>query len=191
MPSDSYDFAIMGCYFLNASYKKPKKQQVAERLCYADLNECYKLQERFTTSGVNNMATTKRELFDAAEYSAKMDAMVEKLRLQKPGEAVGLVGKTDVLMSKREDLKKLIVDGYTIAQIVEAMKNDVFGILPKTITEILGNKTKKPRVTKKVVDASKTTQATPTRHEAATKPANKKQVGDAGSISVTEDSKDL
>lgn len=101
------------------------------------------------------MATTKRELFDAVEYSSKMDAMFAKLRLQKPGEAVGLVGKTEVLMSKRSELKKLLDDGYTIAQIVEAMKNDVFGILPKTITEILGNKTKKPRVTKKIVAAGK------------------------------------
>ena len=137
------------------------------------------------------MATTKRELFDAAEYSAKMDAMFEKLRLQKPGEVVGLVGKTDVLISKREELKKLLDDGYTIAQIVDAMKKDVFGILPKTITEILGNKTKKPRVTKKVADASKTAQATPAAPKATMEQANKKKVGDAGTISVAEDSKDL
>ena len=130
------------------------------------------------------MATTKRELFDAAEYSAKMDAMFEKIRLQKPGEAVGLVGKTDVLMSKRAELKKLLDDGYTISQIVEAMKNDVFGILPKTITEIIGNKTKKPRVTKKVVDAVKPPKVVATKSSAV---VNEKSTSDNSKITVKKD----
>lgn len=131
---------------------------------------------------------TKRELYEATEYIEKMDLMIAKLRTTKPGELTGKVGKNDILNMRRDALQQLVKDGYTVNQISEAMKNDVFGILPKTITEIVGNKIKKTRVVKKSVDASKTT---PTAPKAATKPANKKQVGDTGSISVTEDSQDL
>lgn len=133
-------------------------------------------------------ATAKRELFDAAEYDAKMTAMIEKLRTQKPGQLVGMVGKKDVLTPHRAELKKLFDEGYTLLQIAEAMKNDVFSILPKTLTEVIQNKTKKARVTKKAGDAVKTTEAT-TVVEA--EQGKKKQSGDAGSISVTEDSTDL
>nr|WP_181375053.1 hypothetical protein [Polaromonas sp. W10N]AWD72318.1 hypothetical protein pW10NP1_p011 [Polaromonas sp. W10N] len=106
------------------------------------------------------MATTKRELFDAAEFDANMEKMLEKIRQQKPGVVVGLLGKKELLKSKRAELQKLMDDGYTISQIVDAMKNDVFSILPKTITEVLAKETKKPRVVKKVVDAVKTTPGT-------------------------------
>lgn len=105
------------------------------------------------------MVTKKRELFDAGEFDQKMSTMIEKLRRQKPGQAVGLVGKNDVLKARRVELQKLIDDGYTVAQIVEAMKNDVFDVLPKTITEVLNNKAKK--TTKQVL------------RRAATKPENK------------------
>lgn len=131
---------------------------------------------------------TKRELYEASEYIEKMDLMIAKLRTKKPGELAGKVGKNEILNMRREALQKLIKDGYTVSQIAEAMKDDVFSILPKTITEIVGNKTKKPRIAKKSDDTIKTTPAAP---KAATKQATKKQVGDIGSISVTEDSKDL
>lgn len=131
---------------------------------------------------------TKRELYEASEYIEKMDLMIAKLRTKKPGELAGKVGKNEILNMRREALQKLIKDGYTVSQIAETMKDDVFSILPKTITEIVGNKTKKPRITKKSDDTIKTTPAAP---KAATKQATKKQVGDIGSISVTEDSKDL
>ena len=136
------------------------------------------------------MATTqgKRELFEASEYIEKMDFMIAKLRTKKPGELSGKVGKNEIINMRRKALQELIKDGYTVNQIAEAMKDDVFGILPKTITEIISNKTKKPRVTKKLGDAIKTKS---TASKAATEPVNKKQIGDAGSISVTEDSKDL
>lgn len=136
-------------------------------------------------------ATAKRELFDAAEYDAKMTAMIEKLRTQKPGKLVGMVGKKDVLTPHRAELKKLFDEGYTLLQIAEAMKNDVFSILPKTLTEVIQNKTKKARVTKKAGDAVKTTPATEATTVVEAEQGKKKQAGDAGSISVTEDSKDL
>lgn len=134
------------------------------------------------------MATTqtKRELFDASEYIEKMDLMIEKLRTKKPGELAGKVGKNEILTMRREALQQLLKDGYTINQISEAMKDDVFSILPKTITEIVNDKNKNKRAVKKVVNAvQKQEKVTITRKE------NKAEIGDAGSISVTEDSKDL
>ena len=141
------------------------------------------------------MATGKRELFDAAQYDAKMTAMIEKLRTQKPGQLVGMIGKKDVLTPHRAELKKLFDDGYTLLQIAEAMKNDVFSILPKTLTEVIQNKTKKARSAKKVVEAIKT----PATPESEVKPAVKEQTRqrkqlsspDAGGITITEDTKDL
>ena len=133
-------------------------------------------------------AQAKRELFEASEYIEKMDLMIAKLRTKKPGELAGKVGKNEILTMRREALQKLIKDGYTVNQIAEAMKDDVFGILPKTITEIVGNKTKKPRAVK---TSSNTIKTTPTSPKETAERVNKKQVGNAGSILVTEDSKDL
>ena len=134
------------------------------------------------------MATTqtKRELFDASEYIEKMDLMIEKLRTKKPGELAGKGGKNEILTMRREALQQLVKDGYTINQISEAMKDDVFSILPKTITEIVNDKNNNKRAVKKVMNAvQKPEKVTITRKE------NKAEISDAGSISVTEDSKDL
>ena len=86
------------------------------------------------------MATKKRELFDAAEYVKRMDLMIAKLRTKTPGEAVGKVGKNEILTMRREALQQLVKDGYSVNQISEAMKEDVFSILPKTITEMVKQK---------------------------------------------------
>ena len=86
------------------------------------------------------MATKKRELFDAAEYVKRMDLMIAKLRTKTPGEAVGKVGKNEILTMRREALQELVKDGYSVNQIAEAMKEDVFSILPKTITEMVKQK---------------------------------------------------
>lgn len=142
----------------------------------------------------NDMATAKkRELFDAKEYAKKIDLMIANLRTKKPGEVAGNVGKNEILAMRREALQQLVKDGYTVNQIAEAMKDDVFSILPKTITEIIGNKNKKPRTIRKLsstsifdTETSKNQSATQ-KHTKNSKPI----VGDAGSISVTEDSKDL
>ena len=142
-------------------------------------------------------AQTKRELFEAEEYVKKMDLMIAKLRTKKPGELAGKVGKNEILTMRREALQQLLKDGYTINQIAEAIKDDVFSILPKTITEIVSNKNKKPRASKKVVDAvQKREKVTPTVeknqvNKTQTSKEKKPGIGDAGSISVTADSKDL
>ena len=100
------------------------------------------------------MATKKRELFDAAEYVKRMDLMIAKLRTKTPGEAVGNVGKHEILTMRREALQQLLKDGYSVNQMAEAMKEDVFSILPKTITEMV-----KPKVmeTETVTTTGKTT----------------------------------
>ncbi len=145
------------------------------------------------------MATQKkRELFDAAEYAQKMDAMIANLRTRTPGEPVGKVGKNDILAMRREALQKLLADGYTVNQIAEAMKDDVFSILPKTITEIVNSN--KPKVAAKKPRksfAAKESAASTGRYADAAKKQGtqaataKTKVGDVGSISVTEDSQDL
>ena len=98
------------------------------------------------------MATKKRELFDAAEYVKRMDLMIAKLRTKTPGEAVGKVGKNEILTMRREALQQLVKDGYSVNQIAEAMKEDVFSILPKTITEMV-----KPKLTATDTTTRKTT----------------------------------
>ena len=145
------------------------------------------------------MATQKkRELFDAEEYAQKMDEMIANLRKRTPGEPVGKVGKNDILAMRREALQKLIEDGYTVNQIAAAIQDDVFKILPKTITEIVNSN--KPKVAAKKPRksfAAKESAASTGRDADAAKKQEKQEatakttVGDVGSISVTEDSEDL
>ncbi len=82
------------------------------------------------------MSAMKR--YEIAEYVMKTRAALNRLReAQRPGEQGGAGTKTDVLRAVREDLNGLLNDGYTVQQIAEALRNDVFGILPKTITTIV------------------------------------------------------
>ena len=142
------------------------------------------------------MATKKRELFDAAEYVKRMDLMIAKLRTKTPGEAVGKVGKNEILTMRREALQQLVKDGYSVNQIAEAMKEDVFSILPKTITEMV-----KPKLTATDTTTRKTTRkamvtatvgATTTEHNK--KPAAVAGAPAAGSkatFEVKPDTRDL
>lgn len=128
------------------------------------------------------MATrSKRELFDAAEYAQKIDTMIVNLRTKKPGEAVGKVGKNEILAMRREALQQLIKDGYTVNQIAEAIKEDVFSILPKTITEIVNPKTIAETVQpEKQKEVSRTKKATVEATGAATVAPTNKQPAVAG-----------
>ena len=145
------------------------------------------------------MATQKkRELFDAAEYAQKMDEMIANLRTRTPGEPVGKVGKNDILSMRREALQKLLADGYTVNQIAAAIQDDVFKILPKTITEIVNSNkpkvaAKKPRKSFAAKEsAASTGRDTDAAKKQGTQAATAKTtVGGVGSISVTEDSQDL
>jgi hypothetical protein len=88
--------------------------------------------------------TKIQRVFDIEEYANKARTALEKLKqTQQPGEKSGKGGKADVLQAVKSEIKSLMSEGYTAKQIAEAFKDDVFGILPKTITEIAGEKTKK------------------------------------------------
>ena len=104
------------------------------------------------------LKSTKRELYDAEEYKNKMQTMIEKLRSKRPGSVSGMVGKNEVLTMYKKEIQNLVDDGYTIRQITEAMKADVFGILPKSITQVLTAKAKKK--TAKAVAVAKPKAAT-------------------------------
>lgn len=136
------------------------------------------------------MATKKRELFDAAEYVKRMDLMITKLRTKTPGEAVGKVGKNEIITMRREALQKLVKDGYTVNQIAEAIKEDVFSILPKTITEIV-----KPKAESKIeVKATRTSTVGAKKNQQNKKPAAVSGAPEAGSkatFEVKPDRKDL
>ena len=76
--------------------------------------------------------------YEMTEYVMKTRAALKRLReAQRPGEQGGAGTKTDVLRVVREELSGLLNEGYTVQQIAEALRNDVFGILPKTITLIV------------------------------------------------------
>ena len=145
------------------------------------------------------MATQKkRELFDAAEYAQKMDEMIANLRTRTPGEPVGKVGKNDILSMRREALQKLLADGYTVNQIAAAIQDDVFKILPKTITEIVNSNkpkvaAKKPRKSFAAKESAASTgrDADAAKKQGTQEATAKTTVGGVGSISVTEDSEDL
>jgi hypothetical protein len=86
----------------------------------------------------------QQRLFDVDEYSKKAKLALEKLeKTQQPGVQTGKVGKADILKTVKDEITSLLKKGYTAKQIADAFKDDVFGILPKTITEIAGEKPKK------------------------------------------------
>ena len=77
--------------------------------------------------------------FDIQETAEKAKRALDKLQAQqKPGERTGKGSKTDVIKAVKQELKEMLQKGYTSQQIADAFRNDVFQILPKTITEIVG-----------------------------------------------------
>lgn len=86
------------------------------------------------------MEANKQRTFDIEEYKAKIIAALEKLQAtQKPGEGSGKGGKADVLRAAVKEIKAVLAKGYTPKQVAAAIQSDVFGILPKTITEIIAS----------------------------------------------------
>jgi len=84
----------------------------------------------------NNVKQTR--LFDIQTESARIAQALQDLKVkEKPGEASGMGTKTVILMQQEAAIKELHEAGYTVNQIAKAMSNDVFGILPKSITQLL------------------------------------------------------
>ena len=86
------------------------------------------------------MAT--RELYDLDNYKSKALEAITKLKSQPVQKKRGPVGKVDVLNEVRTEILELVDAGYSIKAICDAFANDVFKILPKTITESIKNERK-------------------------------------------------
>ncbi|ABM40232.1 hypothetical protein [Polaromonas naphthalenivorans] len=98
--------------------------------------------------------------YDIAEYAAKGgDAIDRMMATQQAGKLVK-GSKHDVCVAMREKLKVALEAGFTVQQIAEALKDgDVFGILPKTILEIVKGD-KKPVVRRKAKGTTETKKTT-------------------------------
>ena len=102
---------------------------------------------------------------------------------EKPGEASGMGTKTVILIQQEAAIKELYEAGYTVQQIAKAMSNDVFGILPKSITQLLNKhatsrKNKPKRVTQPAADKAAATPIVAT----ANAPIKSKQVTQIGDV---------
>ncbi len=86
-------------------------------------------------------------LFAMSEYSKKVLESLKKLEeTQSPGEQSGKGNKTAVIESVKPQIQEMIKKGYTIKQIADALSSDVFGILPKTITQLIGTKSSSKKI---------------------------------------------
>lgn len=132
------------------------------------------------------MTKTVRK-FDIAEYSQKgIDAISKLMATKQPGhKTVG--SKHDVVMAIREKIKAAHDAGYTVQQIAEAFKDgDVFGILPKTITEVL----KGDKKTAAVKKPRRTTQVTGSTTTRPTSPQQSGNGGNLGTFQIKPDTPD-
>ena len=123
-------------------------------------------------------------MFDIQTESARIAQALANLKAtEKPGEASGMGTKTVILMQQEAAIKELYEAGYTVQQIAKAMSNDVFGILPKTITQLLNKhatirKNKPKRAAQPAADkATSTPVALP-----ANIPARSKKVTEIGDV---------
>ena len=91
--------------------------------------------------------------FDVPSTTDRARKALNALReRQKPGERTGKGSKTDVIRALKSEIQALLREGYTTQQVSEALRQDVFSILPKTITQVVGplpKKSKKPPTERK------------------------------------------
>lgn len=98
------------------------------------------------------MATKQQRSFDIEEYANKIRAALKRLEKdQKPGQQSGTGSKTEVLQEAKDDIVVMLKKGFTAKQIADAMKDDVFSILPKTITELVGSKAPNKQATRRAM----------------------------------------
>lgn len=113
----------------------------AEQTAYRHTNEMH------NRKGIH-MAKEQRT-YNVTEYAEKARVALAKLLTEQVAGQVTSGGKTDVLNAVRTELKELMDKGYTTQQIADALKDDVFGILPKSITfAVKGKKHTVKRVVK-------------------------------------------
>lgn len=119
-------------------------------------------------------------LFDIQKESARIAQALAELKANgKPGEASGMGTKTVILMQQEAAIKELHESGYTVQQIAKAMSNDVFGILPKSITQLLNRHAKSRKKQPKRI--AQPVAATPVA-ATANAPIKSKQVTQIGDV---------
>jgi hypothetical protein len=138
------------------------------------------------------MATNAKRSFIVSEYVSKANNAINRLKTtQQPGQCNGTGSKNDVLLAVRGELQALLADGYTSRQIAEAFSVDVFSILPKTITQLVGNKRRTARAKRAAPAAEQTPQQPSAKAATTTQPAAKPLAVTPGAFNVTPDSEDL
>ena len=126
----------------------------------------------------------KTRLFDIQKESERIAQALANLKAsEKPGEASGMGTKTVILIQQEAAIKELHEAGYTVQQIAKAMSNDVFGILPKSITQLLNkHATSRKKQPKRVTQpAAEKTASTPVADH-ANAPIKSKQVTQIGDV---------
>ncbi len=81
-----------------------------------------------------------------SEILDSLKSGLEKLKKEKkPGAAAGMMSKMELLGALKDEIKALIDDGYTPAQIADALTiGDHFSIIPKSVTQMLNKGTRRP-----------------------------------------------
>lgn len=136
------------------------------------------------------MSANTYEIQTAMERARNAFAHLRKT--QQPGENSGRAKKTDVLQALKPEVQELMAEGYTAKQIADALKSDVFNILPKTITQLFGKKaaSKKKPVVKLPATEKPTQRQTAGVVTKQARPPQKEQPK-AGAFSIKPDSEDL
>lgn len=107
------------------------------------------------TTGNAKRKQQVRELFDFETTYQKALATINKLGSMEPSQIRGQVGKNDVLFALKSELLALSKKGWSNQMIAKALQEDeVFDVLPKTLTQIMGNKPKSKPITKKRSDST-------------------------------------
>ena len=88
------------------------------------------------------MATAPRK-FDVKVYKDKALTALQKLKQEQQPGKVQMGTKSEVLASVQKEMRAMLDSGYTADQIAEAFKKDVFEILPKSITSVVKQSSKK------------------------------------------------
>ncbi len=136
--------------------------------------------------------------FDIPSTAEKARKALERLQeQQKPGERSGKGSKTDVIAAVKQEIKEMLQKGYTTQQIADAFRADVFQILPKTITEIVGRakrtnpKPKGERANKPEGEPGPLARTSTPPKNGNNKPTDEPQNVIPGSFNIPPDTEDL
>lgn len=137
------------------------------------------------------MANMQRT-FDIKEYTEKARQALKMLAEKQSPDKSEKGSKSDVIQAVKEDIKAMLEKGYTAQQVAEAFKNDVFSILPKSITELVSSKKKPVRKSgNKKTNSESTNSATNQATNVTTTKKQKANNEAAGTFAVKPDSEDI